>query len=99
MQCKRNRAGCQRFNPFYQKFAKFVERLAWVSGCGDSDHDAGVAGVDEKDWNGIVDFPFGNFASCDWKKEEQRTENKWVPDMEKKTWLAGAIKNQHGGAG
>jgi hypothetical protein len=76
------------FNPFYQKFAKFVERLAWVSGCGDADHDAGVAGVDENDWNGIVDFPFGNFATCDWKKEEQRTDNEWVPDMEKKRgWL------------
>jgi hypothetical protein len=73
------------FNPFYQRFAKFVERLAWVSGCGDVQNDAAVdVGLEEDDWNGIiVDFPFGTFDECNWHKESKRNDDKWIPDSEK----------------
>jgi hypothetical protein len=71
------------FNPFYQRFAKFVERLSWVSGCGDEMNDAGVNGFDESDWNAIVDFPFGSFSQCDWYKEGKRDDEQWIPDEEK----------------
>jgi hypothetical protein len=74
----------KEFNPFYQRFAKFVERLSWMSGCGDADNDAGVAGVDENDWNAIVDFPFGKYSDCDWQKEQKRKDEDWMPDLEKK---------------
>jgi hypothetical protein len=76
------------FNPFYQRFAQFVERLAWVSGCGDVENDAGVNGFMEGDWNAIVDFPFGTFDQCDWHKEAARNDDQWIPDSDKKRgWL------------
>jgi hypothetical protein len=89
------------FNPFYQRFAKFVERLAWVSGCGDADNDAGVGGFDEKDWNAIVDFPFDTFGSCDWKREKMREKDgEWAPDDEKKRgWLGQSKINMDEQAG
>jgi len=89
-QCSANATAhvVKEFNPFYQRFAKFTERLAWVSGCGDEKYDVGVAGYEEEDWNAIVDFPFGTFSECNWRKEGKRKEHEWVPDdLKKRGWL------------
>jgi len=88
----------KEFNPFYQHLAKFVERLSWVSGCGDAKYDAGpaegVEGFEEDDWDAIVDFPFGYFNQCDWRREEKRTDEEWAPDDEhKRGWLSASKIN------
>eukprot|EP00929_Paragymnodinium_shiwhaense_P037990 TRINITY_DN20143_c0_g1_i1.p1 TRINITY_DN20143_c0_g1~~TRINITY_DN20143_c0_g1_i1.p1 ORF type:complete len:1155 (-),score=356.77 TRINITY_DN20143_c0_g1_i1:177-3554(-) len=63
------------FNPFYQRFAKFVERLEWMSGCGDLEHDGGVQGYEEENWEAISgDGDVGSFSECKWEKDEDGNE-------------------------
>jgi len=69
------------YNQFYERFAKFVDMLAWKAGCG-ANHESGwernakSAGLD------IVSGTFdgGSFATCNWEREEQKDKNMWIFD-------------------
>eukprot|EP00929_Paragymnodinium_shiwhaense_P001779 TRINITY_DN1019_c4_g1_i1.p2 TRINITY_DN1019_c4_g1~~TRINITY_DN1019_c4_g1_i1.p2 ORF type:complete len:1073 (-),score=308.05 TRINITY_DN1019_c4_g1_i1:68-3286(-) len=77
------------FNPFYKRFSKFVERLAWQAGCGDMMHDNGVQGWEEKDWISISDeFDFGTFGQCDWQTKNPE-RNEWQEDQLKTQGITG----------
>merc|ERR1719310_672268 len=71
------------YNEFYKKFAEFVDRLGWTSGCGlridsvfegqsDTEGSPFLRVSDENDG--------GSFAGCDWQRETEMDKNIWVLD-------------------
>jgi hypothetical protein len=93
------------FNQFYQRFAKFVDTLAWKAGC---------AAAHTLDWakqgegNGFlavapeVDGAFdgGSFSNCNWKAEAKAdSDQKWVFDEKQaRGWLSTSrvnLEEQH----
>lgn len=77
------------FNPFYKRFAKFVDRLAWKAGCGLHPDIA-----DTEDYTEISDqFDFQTFSECDWSRLAERPENDaWMPDRERARGWTGTSK-------
>jgi len=74
----------KEFNRFHKKFAKFIDRLAWSSGCGArADSIFGDAkGTDG--WGAVSeDFDAGLWSTCDWSREEKSDENLWELDEER----------------
>eukprot|EP00929_Paragymnodinium_shiwhaense_P050921 TRINITY_DN25634_c0_g1_i1.p1 TRINITY_DN25634_c0_g1~~TRINITY_DN25634_c0_g1_i1.p1 ORF type:complete len:1088 (+),score=327.62 TRINITY_DN25634_c0_g1_i1:76-3339(+) len=83
---KASRVVTQDFNPFYQKFSKFIERLAWMSGCGDVLYDGGVSGYEEDDWEAQAPWDEedtgATFGQCEWNEKLHTAEGEWVRNEE-----------------
>jgi len=76
------------FNPFYKKFARFVEKLAWASGCGSRSEK--LFGDQKKDgWSGVAQhFDAGSFGTCNWQREAEKDAKMYHFDDEKaRGWL------------
>jgi len=83
------KAVTREYNKFYQRFAQFVDMLAWKAGCG-MPHEV-TWSVNAKS-NGFEkvskDFDGGSFADCDWDREETMDQTMWIFDAEKaRGWL------------
>jgi hypothetical protein len=73
------------FNPFYSRFAQFVDRLAWRAGCGPHPDL-----TENEDFGAISNNSFfGNFGDCDWERVKKSGEDpEWMPDEERaKAWF------------
>jgi len=72
------------FNPFYTRFAQFVDRLAWRAGCGPHPEL-----TENEDFGAIGEQEFGSFGDCDWERVKKTGENpEWTPDEERaKAWF------------
>jgi hypothetical protein len=83
-----SKAVATNFNPFYQRFAKMVDRLAWKAGCGPHPDL-----VDTEDYTAISDqFNFKSFSECDWSQSEAPENDEWMPDRERARGWTGTSK-------
>jgi hypothetical protein len=88
--CYKNasKAVATNFNPFFKRFAKLVDRLAWKAGCGPHPDIA-----DTEDYNAISDqFNFKSFSECDWSKSQNPENDEWMPDRERSRGWTGTSK-------
>jgi len=63
------------YNPFYKRFAKFVDKLAVRAGC----PGANLRSLDEENWVDISpEFDGGSFAQCNWEDEEEHERKRGI---------------------
>jgi len=75
-----SKATVAEFNPFYKRFATYVERLAIQAGCGNFAVDTTLNQTarplsewKEAEWTNVSNpdefYEGGSFSECDWKRE------------------------------
>lgn len=95
-----SKATVAEFNPFYKRFATYVERLAIQAGCGNFAVDTTLnqtarplAEWKDAEWTNVSNpddfYEGGSFSECDWKREEEHNDGRWIHDAEKKQGITG----------
>lgn len=77
----------QEFNPFFMRFAEFIDQLAYIAGCALDPDTSAIA----DDWEAISDdFSYSTFAQCDWEREKKHDDGaEWTPDPNRKKGIFG----------
>jgi len=69
------------YNQFYERFAKFVDMLAWKAGCGAEHENGWERNAKSAGFDRVSDaFDGGSFATCNWEREKQKDKNMWIFD-------------------
>jgi len=77
------------YNKFYERFAAFVDMLAWKAGCG-TQHEVSWQKSAKRNGFEVVsrDFDGGNFGTCNWEREATMDQTMWLFDEEQaRGWL------------
>jgi hypothetical protein len=79
---KATKLAIMEYNKFYQRFAAFVDMLAWKAGCG-TQHEVPWEMSAKLNGFEVVSSTFdaGHFADCDWSRQEEMDSHiSWVFD-------------------
>merc|ERR1719446_390788 len=71
------------YNEFHLKFAKFVDRLAWSSGCGGNTDEVFRNSKDDPTEQVSSVYDAGTFDHCDWQHEAEKDDNMWHLDEDR----------------